>query len=152
MFRTTVNGAAKRDWFCASQDSLKRMMDAFRSLGFFLKACVATANPAVAVVCCLLLSVVGGCGGGSFVRFFVCSFVHVFVCGGYCVLCRCVVLCRLVSSSLSLVLSSLLCVVCRCVLSVRVRGEILGLVEKTNYREGILPLMFSLFNNGGDQR
>ena len=109
-----MNGAAKRDWFCASQDSLKRMMDAFRSLGFFLKACFATANPAVAVVCCLLLSVVGGCGGGSFVRLFVCSFVHVFVCGGYCVLCRCVV------ASCCTVLCRRLCLWCcrRCVLCV----------------------------------
>ena len=44
MFRTMVNGAAKRDQFCVSQDSLKRMMDAYCSVKLCLKARLAPTN------------------------------------------------------------------------------------------------------------
>ena len=75
---------------------------------------------------------------GSFVRLFVYSCFHVFVCGGYCVLCRCVV------ASCCAVLCRPLClwclrrcvlyvVMCRCLFMSDVR--FLDLLRKTNYRE-----------------
>ena len=84
---------------------------------------VAVAVAAVAVAVAVVFGFVGcgggcvgacGCGGGSFVRLFVCSCVHVFVCGGYRVLCRCVV------ASRCAVLRRRLCLRCcrRCVLCV----------------------------------
>ena len=63
-----------------------------------------------------------GCDGGSFVRLFVCSFFVVSL--------RRVVPC------------GVFVVVCCVSLSVRVRCEILGLVEKTNYRESICQWCF----------
>ena len=137
-----VSEAAKRDEFCASQDSLRRMMDAYGSFGLCLKACFCHYQP-ICCHCLLLVVVCGGarcgcgCGGGSYVRLFVCSCFHVFAWWvlGAVPLCRCVVLSRVASSSLS---CGVFVVVCRCVsLSVRVRCEILGLAEKTKYRGSI---------------
>ena len=94
--------------------------------------------------CCLLLVVVcvGGCGcggGGSFVRLFVCSFLMCLcVVGTVC--CAVVSLRRVVPYCVVVFVFGVfvVVVVCRCVsLSVRVRREILGLGEKTNYRESI---------------
>ena len=150
MFRTTVTGAAKRDLFCASQDSLRRMMDACCSFGLFLTACFATTNPAVAVVL-----VVGGCGsgGGSLVRLFVCSFFHVFVCAGYCVLCLCVFasLRRVVPCCVVVFVFGVFVVVCCVSLSVRVRCEILGRVEKRTIAKAFAnDVVIDI--NGGDRR
>ena len=103
------------------------------------------------VACCLFPVVRCGCvvrcggGCGSFVRLFVFACGHLLVCIGCWVLramplCRCVVLCRVVSwRCLDVV------VVCRCVL---LSGEILGFVTDELPRKH-LPKMFSLIKDEG---
>ena len=106
------------------EDTLNSNTECTRSISAFLSQGQSVVAVAVAIVwfgwlsvvpCCLFVVVVV-CGGGGFVRMFVCSIFHVFVCGGYCVLCRCVC-CAVLRRRLShrCLRRCMLCVVvCRC--------------------------------------
>ena len=127
MFRTRVNGAAKRDQFCSSQHSLDDDDVCILLFRVILESmfCHYTTQLLLLlpfVVCCLLLSVVVVVLVVVVVVVVVvvplcaCAFVHFSCVSVWWVLCgvplcRCFVLCRVVSSSLS---SGAFVVVCRC--------------------------------------